>query len=233
MGKGPAQRAGLPLEVTDQLNLRLDKPQKKTPERRCIVTGESLARNNTHSPLLRFVAAPDGVLVFDAAEKLPGRGCYVTADPTLLQHAIDKKLFARALKGKVTIPADLPDSVASQLTARVLASLGLAKKSGALAIGEEAVDQSLAVGTAVLALTALDASARTAADLAAKAARHQISYIALSCDAAQLGPALGRDNAVYLTILGANGGNSLAGALTRDCARLAPFVKRPVQKVEM
>ncbi len=226
MGKGPAEAAGLPTEVLDQLTLRLDKPQKKTPERRCIVTGESLARD----PLLRFVAAPDDTLVFDAAEKLPGRGCYVSADPVLLQHAIDKKLFARALKSKVTVPGNLAEMVITQITARMLAALGLAKKSGALALGEEAVEQSMLHGTALLACAASDASPRTAADLATKAARHELGFIALPMDAATLGPALGRDNTVYLTLLDLKGSATVAAALTRDCARLAPFVTRIPKK---
>ena len=226
MGKGPAEAAGLPTEVVDQLTLRLDKPQKKTPERRCVVTGESLARD----PLLRFVAAPDDTLVFDAAEKLPGRGCYVSADPVLLQHAIDKKLFARALKSKVTVPGNLAEIVITQITARVLAALGLAKKSGALALGEEAVEQSMLHGTALLTCVASDASPRTAADLATKAVRHELGFIALPMDAATLGPALGRDNTVYLTLLDLKGSTAVAAALTRDCARLAPFVTRIPKK---
>lgn len=236
MAKSPAVTAGLPPEVSEsivptQAELRLDKPQKKVPERRCIVTGESLARD----PLLRFVASPPDEkgncsLVFDVAEKLPGRGCYVSADPVLLQHAIDKKSFARTLKTPVKVPADLIETVITQITARILSALGLAKKSGALALGEEAVEQSMARDEALLAMAASDASARTAADLEAKAARYQINYIALPLDAATLGSALGRDNTVYLTLLDTKGAVSVGSGITRDCARLAPFVTRLPKK---
>jgi len=49
---------------------------RETPERRCIVTGEVQPK----AGLIRFVAGPDGEVVPDLAEKLPGRGFWVVAD---------------------------------------------------------------------------------------------------------------------------------------------------------
>lgn len=179
------------------------------------------------APLLRFVVSPpdergNGTLIFDATEKLPGRGCYVTADPALLQHAIEKKLFARALKEKVTVAADLPAQVVTALTARVLSGLGLAKKAGALALGEDAVTQSLRSDRAALLLIASDASERTAGDLVRSATNRHIPVMHLPLASHALGPALGRDNSTYLSLLKGDGST----ALLRDCARLAPFVTR-------
>ena len=48
---------------------------RETPERRCIVTGETQPR----AGLIRFVAGPDAIVVPDLAEKLPGRGFWVVA----------------------------------------------------------------------------------------------------------------------------------------------------------
>ena len=43
-------------------------------DRTCIVTGSALPRDQ----LIRIVSGPDGVAVVDLAEKLPGRGVWVT-----------------------------------------------------------------------------------------------------------------------------------------------------------
>lgn len=43
---------------------------RDTSERRCIVTGETTPK----AGLIRFVVGPDGTVVPDVLEKLPGRG---------------------------------------------------------------------------------------------------------------------------------------------------------------
>ena len=61
-------------------------PGRKAPEpqRRCLVTRASRPKGG----LLRFVVSPEGVLVPDLGEKLPGRGLYVMPDRALLETAI-------------------------------------------------------------------------------------------------------------------------------------------------
>lgn len=192
--------------------------EQRLPERRCLVQQHSGPRD----ALIRFVVSPDGVLTPDLAEKLPGRGCYVTADPAFLQQAIDKNLFARALKTSVQIPADLMAMLARLLHARVEAQLGLTKKAGLAVLGEDAVSQHIRNKKAGLILLAGDASARTGADIRQTAAKYGIETVDLPLPAAQLGAALGRDNTVYMGILA----GKMATALMRDCARLTPFVTK-------
>ena len=57
--------------------------ERDEPERRCIVTGEVQPK----AGLIRFVAGPDGQVVPDLAEKLPGRGIWVTADRAAIAKA--------------------------------------------------------------------------------------------------------------------------------------------------
>ena len=59
---------------------------RETPERRCIVTGEVQPR----AGLIRFVASPEGEVVPDLAEKLPGRGFWVLAERAALDKAAGK-----------------------------------------------------------------------------------------------------------------------------------------------
>ena len=74
--------------------------------RMCIVTRES----GSPEELIRFVAGPDGTVVPDLKRQLPGRGCWVKLDRALVDKAVAKKLFARALKAEVTAPSELGDT---------------------------------------------------------------------------------------------------------------------------
>ena len=63
-----------------------DKDRETGPERRCIATGEVRPK----AELIRFVAAPDGQIVPDVLEKLPGRGIWITADRAALELAVSR-----------------------------------------------------------------------------------------------------------------------------------------------
>ena len=76
------------------------------PERRCIATGEVQPKRG----LIRFAVSPDGQIVADVLEKLPGRGIWVAAERSALVEAVQKRLFARALPP----PADLPQLTKKQ-----------------------------------------------------------------------------------------------------------------------
>ena len=54
------------------------------PERRCIATGEVQPKRG----LIRFAVSPDGIIVPDVLEKLPGRGIWVSADRAALELAV-------------------------------------------------------------------------------------------------------------------------------------------------
>ena len=99
---------------------------RETPERRCIVTGETQPK----AGLIRFVAGPDGQVVPDLAEKLPGRGFWVVADRAALDKAAAKGLFSRGAKAQVSAPPDLLEMIETGLARRVTDTLSLARKAG-------------------------------------------------------------------------------------------------------
>lgn len=125
------------------------------PERRCIVTGDVQPK----SGLVRFVLSPDGVVVPDILEKLPGRGMWVSADRAVLEKA-GRGQFARAAKGPVTVPPDLLDEVERQLVRRVTDLLALARKAGLAVCGFEKVKDRLAQGDVRVLFQASDGSVR-------------------------------------------------------------------------
>src|SRR6202050_2264838 len=98
-------------------------PRANANERRCLVTGEMLPKDE----LIRFVVAPDCSIVPDLAQNLPGRGLWVTASRTMIATAAHKNLFAKAAKTSVKAGEDLADTVAQLLHKRCLDFLGLAK----------------------------------------------------------------------------------------------------------
>ena len=105
------------------------------PERRCIVSGDV----GPKAGLVRFVLGPDGMIYPDLAEKLPGRGIWVTADRDLIRKAADKGMFARGAKAPAKAPENLADLVEEGLAHRVVELISLARKAGDAVVGFEKV----------------------------------------------------------------------------------------------
>lgn len=185
------------------------------PERRCLVRGESGPVDN----LIRFVVSPDGAVIADLTEKLPGRGMWVTADTECLETAITKKMFNRAAGQAVTVAPTLIADTAALLTARVQNHLGLAKRSSNLMTGADAVRDAAGKGKFSYVLVARDASAAGLADMAG---RRDTPTLRLPMDGAALGAALGRENAIYIGLLP----GKQADALFRDIKRLNGIVNK-------
>jgi predicted RNA-binding protein YlxR (DUF448 family) len=123
-------------------------------DRTCIVTRKAGAADE----LIRFVAGPDSSIVPDLKRKLPGRGCWVSAERPYVDQAARKNLFARALKAEVRVPEDLGGMVDRLLAQSALGSLGLARKAGQVALGAAKVDNAVRSGKALLVLHATDAA---------------------------------------------------------------------------
>ena len=93
--------------------------------------------------LIRFVAGPDGIIVPDLAQRLPGRGVWVSADRVSVQRAVATHAFAKSLKRKVEAAADLSGLVESLLIRRVCDAMSLANKAGAIVTGFEKISYRL------------------------------------------------------------------------------------------
>lgn len=109
------------------------------PARKCLATGAILPKEK----LVRFVAGPDGMIVPDTGNELPGRGAWVAADAKALAKAVSKGLLARALEAKAD--PGLPALVEKLLLKRALDMLGIAKRAGIVVTGFERVKQALDV----------------------------------------------------------------------------------------
>jgi predicted RNA-binding protein YlxR (DUF448 family) len=101
--------------------------------------------------LIRFVVGPDGMVVPDLKEKLPGRGVWLTAAHDTIAKAAKRNVFARALKTEAKVPEDLTGQVDRLLAGAALSALGLANKAGEAVFGHTNVEEALDKGR-VLAL---------------------------------------------------------------------------------
>lgn len=179
-------------------------------ERTCIVT----RRTSGPDGLLRFVAGPDMMVVPDLKRRLPGRGCWVTAERVHVDEAARKNLFARAFKAKVTPPDDLGAMVDRLMAQSALGVLGLARKAGQVVLGAAKVESAVRSGRALLVLHAQEASADgiRKIDQARRAVVYQGGPSIPACklfSQAELGLALGGINVIHAAVLAADTGKAV------------------------
>lgn len=180
------------------------------PERKCIVSGESQPKGR----LIRFVAGPDGMVVPDVLDRLPGRGFYVAADRKAIDKAAAKGLFSRAARQPLKAPDGLSDLIEAQLLRRVIDFLSMARKAGEAVTGYEKVKEWLVKGQARVLIQASDGSERGKTKL--HPPEGQDSFIGC-LSSGELGLAFGRERAIHAAL--AAGG--LERRVVEEAARLA------------
>jgi predicted RNA-binding protein YlxR (DUF448 family) len=191
-------------------------------ERRCLATGESRPRET----LLRFVVGPDGRLVPDAGNELPGRGLWLTPTAEALAQALKRKAFQRAARAPIVAPDDLAAQVERLLARRCLDLLGLARRAGQLVTGFEKVQDMLRRETAAALIAAADGGADGRRKLRRLAP--DAPLVALF-DRVELSLAIGRENVVHAALK--PGG--LARKFLTETARLSGFRAAPVADDEV
>ncbi|MGD9916788.1 MAG: RNA-binding protein [Paenirhodobacter sp.] len=191
------------------------------PERRCIVTGDVQPK----AGLVRFVLGPDGTIFPDLAEKLPGRGIWVTAERAVIDKAAAKGLFARAARAPVKLPENLADLVEEGLAHRVVELISLSRKTGGAVVGFEKVKGWLAEGRARVLFQASDGSDRGKGKLWTPEGGRWFGCLTSS----ELGLAFGRDRAIH----GALAAGGLTPRVIREAARLAGMRKQDGGKPAM
>lgn len=147
--------------------------------------------------------------------------------------AADKVLtraFARAARGPVTLPPDLPGLLRTGLRQRVTASLGLARRAGQAVAGFEKAREMVVAGRAALLVQASDGSPAERARFLSAAGRDRASALAVidPLPGAELGRVFGREHVVHVAIAP----GKLADSLAVDAGRLAGLTKRSIGTTE-
>lgn len=186
--------------------------ERDVPERRCIATGLSGPTDR----LIRFVLGPGGTPVPDLAEKLPGRGVWLTSDPAEIDKAVRKRLFSRAFRAPAEPPEGLGEMIERLLVDRLVNAIALARKAGQAVTGFEKVRARLGAGPAGALITARGAAedGRTKlARLGGETPRIDV------LDPPELGLAFGREFAIHAAL----DVGRLAGRALREAQRLDAF----------
>jgi hypothetical protein len=147
--------------------------------------------------MIRFVLGPGREIVPDLAERLPGRGMWLSARGDVLEGAISRGAFTRAARGPVVLPP------------------GLARRAGQAVAGWQAVREWRAVDRIALLVQAKDGSA---------AERERLSGGGMAAiaplSAAELGRVFGRDHIVHVAVAPGR----LAEAIRSEAGRLSGLV---------
>jgi len=122
--------------------------------RRCALTRARRPKDE----LIRFVLGPDGAVVPDLKEKLPGRGMWLTAAQDTVADAANRNVFARALKVEAKVPEGLAVQVDRLLAEAALSALSMANKAGEAVFGHAKVEQAIAKGRVLALLHAREAA---------------------------------------------------------------------------
>ena len=185
-------------------------------ERRCIASGQT----KSAEMLIRFVCGPEQMIVPDLAQKLPGRGCWLSLSEAEIKQACEKQLFMRHIGAKAPTYDVLSAQLVGLLGQRFQQSLSLARRAG-LAIGGGGRLASYEQMEGLI--IAKDASQREAKS---HIRRLMPDWVHDGFDAALLGPAFGRDSLAYIGILPDQNGQAggLSARLKQDIDRFAAFL---------
>lgn len=166
--------------------------------------------------LLRFVLDPEGHVLVDLDERLPGRGIWLSADRDVVNRAVARNLFAKAARARVKVDPDLTEQIERLLGRRALDGLGLARRAGQLTTGLDRIRAWLRSASAAVLVTAADSAADGRRKLR-RLAPHAPLVLAFS--RTELGAALGREEVVHVALAP----GALARRLLRETERLAGF----------
>ena len=161
-------------------------------KRTCIITGKTDHSSN----LLRFVISPDGSLIADLSEKLPGRGAYLISKPEHLKESFKKNKFAKHIDFQKKLSLDEVNAftalVGKLLQRRFVEQLSLARMRGIAIAGAGKLKENRPL---IGLLISVDASVREARKLESLSSP---DWVIRGIPAKTLGEAFGRNSVAYV-----------------------------------
>lgn len=192
-----AARISSPLPATTDRKERHPMTLSRTAT--CIVTDETLPITD----MVRFVIAPDGHVVADLTQKLPGIFLWVKADAATLKKAIRRNSFAAHTRQTVTIPNTLLETVITGLSKQALQCLSMAKGAGELRFGFTKTEEVIRDEYVGAYIVASDAKDNGREKLERLATAKDIPTVSL-WSSAELSAAIGESNIMHIAL--ASGG---------------------------
>ena len=183
--------------------------------------GRSCALTRARRPrdeLIRFVLAPDGTVVPDLKERLPGRGVWLTAARDAVADAVKRKVFSRSFKTETKVPEELPATVERLLAEAALSALALANKAGEATFGYAKVEETIAGGRVLALIHAREAAEDGCRKLDGKARASSFGRPIPAVRAfgtEELGLATGRTNVIHAALIQGGAAESVLAAASR------------------
>ena len=188
--------------------------------RTCILTGEKDETSN----LLRFVVSPDGYLIPDLAENLPGRGAYLKSKPEYIKESLKKNKFAKHIKFQKKLSQEevnsFTASIENLLRKRFVEQVSLSRRQGAAIAGAGKLRENQSL---IGLLIANDASVREAKKIEFLT---KPKWTLRDIPAEALGEAFGLNSIAYVGLLSPkNAKNKFDGhSIQHSFQRWKPFI---------
>jgi hypothetical protein len=187
------------LAIADPSELDSGPRDRSRPMRQCAVT--RMAR--PASEMIRFVVGPDGEVVADVKQKLPGRGLWIEASRRRVEEGIRRKVFGRGFKREVTVSPHLATDVDRLLVDALGDALAVAAKAGEVAAGFAKAEKTLAEGSTIALIHAENAASDGVRKLNDAARRAGLGHLPVirQLSAGKLDLLLGRSNVIHAALL--------------------------------
>ena len=168
------------------------------PQRTCIACRQTKDKNQ----LVRYVVAPDGALLVDYRQRLPGRGAYTCVGVQCLYDAVKRNSFQRCFKGQCsTVDAPILEQQLKMAVKQKITNLiGMSRKSGQVTSGSNAIIEALKKGSSFLLIVlAEDISSAIGKKIEALAQRKNI-YCTRLYDKQVIGQMLGKEERSVIAV---------------------------------
>lgn len=187
--------------------------KEKGPQRTCIACRQTKDKNQ----LVRYVVSPDGAVLVDYRQHLPGRGAYTCFATQCLRDAVQKNCFKRCFKGKECSidPAALTEQLITAVSQKVTSLIGMSRKSGQLISGSNMIIDTLRKKSSIaVVIIAADISPGIGRKIETLAEREHISTTYFSSKQL-LGQMLGREERSVIAVQAGRLADSLLNELHR------------------
>lgn len=186
---------------------------EKGPQRTCIACRQIKNKKE----LVRYVLSPDNSVLVDYRQHLPGRGGYTCFDRSCIEAAVKRRGFQRCFKKQQLSvdPTQLIDQLLAAVDQKIFSLLGMARKSGQLISGSNAIIEALRKTKSIdLVVIATDISEAIGQKIRTLAERSDIHCVQL-CDKQRFGQMLGKEERSVIAVQAGSLASSLLNELHR------------------
>jgi len=171
---------------------------EKGPQRTCIACRQAQDKKK----LVRYVVAPDGALLVDYRQRLPGRGAYTCISKECLLSAVKRNGFQRCFKGQGNIvdAGELLQQLITAVEQKITNLIGMSRKSKQFIAGSNAVIEALKKESSIaLIIVAKDISV-TISDKIESLAQKRNIYTVHLFDKNSIGQMLGKEERSVMAV---------------------------------